>query len=72
MQVFDLGGSGTEPARRVADVPDFYAAAAEASGGKELFRAGPQGDRRGAIVRHIAPIGERPAAAAVLWRDVMC
>ncbi len=56
-QVFDLGACGNEPARRVAEVSNVYAAAASAPGGRELFR-GAASDRKAAAVKYIAPIGE--------------
>ncbi len=56
LQVFDLGAYGNEPARRVAEVSNVYAAAAGAVGGRELFR-GASADRKGAAVKYIAPIG---------------
>lgn len=53
--MFDLGAHGTDPARRVADVTNIYAAAANAAGGRELFRSAST-DKKGGIVKHIAPI----------------
>eukprot|EP00798_Chlamydomonas_sp_ICE-L_P007357 gene7357-480_t len=39
IQVFDLGAKGNEPAKKVADVTDFYAAASAAiKNGREVFR----------------------------------
>ncbi|GLC36182.1 hypothetical protein PLESTB_001371300 [Pleodorina starrii] len=55
IQVFDLGACGNEPARRVAEVSNVYAAAAAAPGGRELFR-GATADRKAAAVKHIAPV----------------
>ncbi|KAI8471772.1 MAG: nucleoporin-domain-containing protein [Monoraphidium minutum] len=55
MQVFDLGAGGSDPARKVAEVPDFLEAACRAAqGGQPVFRLG--GDRRGTAVKYIAPI----------------
>ena len=56
MKVFDLGSSGAEPPRKVAEVADFYAAANAAANGREVFRAVAPTDRKAAAVRFIAPI----------------
>ena len=59
MQVFDLGAQGTDPARKVAEVTDFYSvAASSANGGREVFR-NAAGERKSAAVKYITPIGER-------------
>ncbi len=59
--MFDLGPSGAEPARRVADVPDFYAAAKGATFGYDVFA-----ERKGAGVKYLAPICEACLAGACL------
>lgn len=56
-QVFDLGQSGLDKAAKVAEITDFYASAASATNGREVFR-NPSGEKKSSAIKHIAPIGE--------------
>jgi len=55
IQVFDLGHEGTDPAKKVSELSDFYQAAASATGGRDTFR-NPASDKKAAAIKHITPI----------------
>ncbi|KAJ9533902.1 hypothetical protein QJQ45_026986, partial [Haematococcus lacustris] len=55
LQAFDLGPSGQDAVKKVAEVPDFYQAAAAATGGRDCFR-NAAGEKKAAAVKHLAPI----------------
>lgn len=57
LQVFDLGASGVSPAQKVAEVPDFHAAACQALGNVsgQVFHSG---DHKGSGIKYLTPIGK--------------
>ncbi|KAF8069564.1 NUP155 [Scenedesmus sp. PABB004] len=54
IQVFDLGASGGEPARRVAELTDFLGEVSRLPTGRNVFTLGE--DRRGTAIKHMAII----------------
>jgi hypothetical protein len=59
LQVFDLGPTGQDAAKRVAEVPDFYAAAKQSLFGLDVFN-----ERKGSAVKYLTPIRTCPGP----WR----
>lgn len=55
-QVFDLGPTGADPARRVAELGDFLSEVARLPTGRNVFTLGE--DKRGTAIKYLAVIRE--------------
>jgi len=62
-QVFDLGPTGADPARKVAELTDFLGEVARLPSGRNVFTLGE--DKRGTAIKYLAVIREQVLAAAL-------
>lgn len=62
-QVFDLGSSGSEPAKKVAELTDFLGEVARLPTGRNVFTLGE--DKRGTAIKYLAVVRECLAVHSV-------
>jgi hypothetical protein len=55
-QVFDIGANSDEPARKVAELPDYLLEVTRLSGGRQVF--GSADDKRSTAIKYLAVVRE--------------